>query len=172
MAKHPLQTGMYVRCPADSENEREPRVCVCGQIVSINEDTRRAKVMIHDPFNLVMMFENLPHGVEEYLTSNLIHCSLFVGSSVVYQGQTCKVLTSQQNESGFYEYFIQDDRTKNTQKASEIDIIASLTNGRIDPAYQLLRYEFQNPCWYFGHSVVSKNINNHWMMSRGSAQQF
>ena len=159
MAKHPLQTGMYVRCPADSENEREPRVFVCGQIVSINEDTRKAKVMIHDPFNLVMMFENLPHGVEEYLTSNLIHCSLFVGSSVVYQGQTCKVLTSQQNESGFYEYFIQDDRTKNTQKASEIDIIASLTNGRIDPAYQLLRYEFQNPCWYFGHSVVSKNIN-------------
>ena len=150
---------MYVRCPADTEYERDPRVFVCGQIVSINEETRKAKVMVHDPFNLVMMFEDLPHGVVEYLTSSLTHCSLFVGSSVVYQGQTCKVLTCQQNESGFFDYFIQDDRTKNTQKASEIDIIASLTNGRIDPVYQLLRYEFQNPCWYFGHSIVSKNIN-------------
>lgn len=159
MGKHPLQVGMYVRCPADSESQRDPRVFVCGQILSLDEETRTVKVKIHDPYNLVAMFENLPHGIVEFPVSSVSRCSLFIGSSVVHQGQNCHVLTARLNSSGFYEYFIQNDQTKDTIKASEIELVASLTNGRIDPALQLLRYEFQNPCWYFGYSVVSKNIN-------------
>lgn len=159
MTKHPLLNGMYVRCPADPESKRDPRVFVCGQILNLDEETRSVKVQIHDPFNLVAMFEDLPHGIVEYPTSSLTHCSLFVGSSIVYQDKTCKVLTVRQNATGFYEYFVQDERAKTILSASENEVIASLTNGRIDPTYQLLHYEFQNPCWYLGHSVVSKNIS-------------
>ena len=159
MAKYPLQAGMYVRCPADSESQRDPRVFVCGQIQLLDEETRTVKVRIHDPFNLVAMFEDLPHGDVEFPMSSVTRCSLFVGSPVICGTQTCHVLALKQNESGYYEYFVQDDRTKKISKAVEKDLIASLTNGRIDPAVQLLRYEFQNPCWYFGHTVVSKNIN-------------
>lgn len=159
MAKYPLQNGMYVRCPADPESQRDPRVFVCGQIIDVNEETRTVTVQIYDPFNLVAMFEDLPHGVVSYPTSSVTRCTLFVGSPVKHQERVCRVLAVRQNEIGFYEYFIQDDRKKIITKVCEQDIIASFTNGRIDPTMQLLRYEFQNPCWYFGYSIVSKNIN-------------
>lgn len=159
MAKQNLQVGMYVRCPADQESQKDPRVFVCGQIISISQENRTVKVNISDPFHLVSMFEDLPHGVIEFAMGSVARCSLFTGSSVKYQNGTYKILAYQQNESGYYEYYIQDDKTKKIIKAPEQELIASLTNGRIDPALQLLRYEFQNPCWYIGHTIVSKNIN-------------
>lgn len=159
MAKFPLLEGMYVRCPADNESAQNPRVFVCGQVQWVDEDTRTVHVMIHDPFSLASMFDDLPHGKADFPLSSVTRCSLFIGSSVVYQNRTCKVLTSCQNSFGYYEYFLQDEQAKTVLKATEGEIVASLTNGRIDPAMQLMRYEFQNPCWYLGHSIVSKNIN-------------
>lgn len=159
MTQYPLRGGMYVRCPADNESSQNPRVFVCGQVQWVDEDTRTVRVMIHDPFSLASMFDDLPHGKADFPLSSVSRCSLFVGSSVVYQNKTCKVLTSCKNESGFYEYFLQNERTKTILKAKEDEIVASLTNGRIDPAIQLMQYELQNPCWYLGHSIVSKNIN-------------
>lgn len=159
MPQYLLRGGMYVRCPADNESSQNPRVFVCGQVQWVDEDTRTVRVMIHDPFSLASMFDDLPHGKADFPLSSVSRCSLFVGSSVVYQNKTCKVLTSCKNESGFYEYFLQNEKTKTILKAKEDEIVASLTNGRIDPAIQLMQYELQNPCWYLGHSIVSKNIN-------------
>lgn len=159
MANKTLQNGMYVRCPADHESQWDPRVFVCGQIVDADQESRIAKVIVHDPFRLVRMFEDLPHGIIEYPIGSLTRCTLFIGSSVVYRGNACKVLTVQQSESGYYRYYIQNNNTKKIVTAFENELIASLTNGRIDPALQLLRFEFQNPCWYFGRAIVAKNIN-------------
>lgn len=150
---------MYVRCPADSESRRDPRVFVCGQIISVNEEGRTARVEIHDPYSLASMFDNLPHGVIEYSFGSLSRCTLFLGSRVKYEESDCKIIAAQQDEFGFYDYYVQNEETKDISKVSEKLLTASLTNGRIDPAMQLLRYEFQNPCWYFGLSVVLKNIN-------------
>ena len=159
MAKLLLQNGMYVRCPADQEYPNNPRVFVCGQIVETSQESYTAKVQIHDPFQLVPMFEHLPCGTVEYSLGSITRCTLFRGSLVRYRDSTYKVRSVQQVESGYYDYYIQNERTQKIERASETELIASLTNGRIEPAMQLVRYEFQNPCWYFGHAIVSKNIS-------------
>ena len=43
--------------------------------------------------------------------------------------------------------------------APESRIIAPFTEGKVDPATQLQNYEFQNPCWLFGRSIVTKTMN-------------
>lgn len=154
-----IQNGMYVRCPADQESKWDPRVFVCGQIKKVDLESRIIKVIVHDPFGQIGMFRDIPHGILEYPMSDLTRCTFFIGSSVVYQNNTCKVLAVQQNDTGFYTYYLQDELTKSICKASENEVIASFTNGRIDPALQLKRYEFQNPCWYIGRAIVSKNMN-------------
>lgn len=159
MAKPLLQNGMYVRCPADQEYPNNPRVFVCGQIVEMSLENRTAMVKIHDPFQLVPIFEHLPCGTVEYPLGSITRCTLFTGSLVRYRDGTYKVRSVQQAESGYYDYYIQNERTHKIECASETELIASLTNGRIEPLVQLMRYEFQNPCWYFGHAIVSKNIN-------------
>lgn len=154
-----LIPGMYVRCPADLEHPLEPRTFVCGQILSVDENSKTVNVKIHDPFRYRLFYEDLPVGVHEYPMHSVLHCSLFIGSDVVWNEKKCKILTRQVTKTGFFAYYLQDNKTKEVARSSERDIIASLTNGRIDPVDQLRTYEFQNPCWYFGHAVVSKSMN-------------
>lgn len=159
MANEMLTSGMYVRCPADREHLFEPRTFICGQIIAIDNHSRTVKVKIHDPFNFRLFFEELPSGIVEFPEDSVHHCSMFIGTDVIWRGTICKVLTRQTMKNGQYCYYLQDNKTKQVVRAAEKDIIASLTNGRIDPVEQLKDYEFQNPCWYFGHAVVSKSMN-------------
>ena len=39
------------------------------------------------------------------------------------------------------------------------DIVVPFTHGKVNPVSQLSRYEFQNPCWFFAHAVVSRSMN-------------
>ena len=41
----------------------------------------------------------------------------------------------------------------------ESNVIASFNNGQIAPCKQLSRYEFQNPAWYLGRTIVSRSMN-------------
>ena len=43
-------------------------------------------------------------------------------------------------------------------KVREDVVDAPFNGGRISPAEQLRSYEFQNPAWYFGRSIVSKTV--------------
>lgn len=159
MANELLASGMYVRCPADYEHPLEPRTFVCGQVVSTDNHGKTVRVRIHDPFKFRLFFEDLPIGINEFPMDSVHRCSLFIGTDVVWRGKTCKVLTKQTMKNGLYAYYLQDIKTKQVTRAPETDISASLTNGRIDPVDQLKSYEFQNPCWYFGHAIVSKSMN-------------
>ena len=159
MTNELLTLGMYVRCPADREYPFDPRTFVCGQVVALDNQSMTAKVKMYDPFHYCAFFEDLPSGIVEYPIDSVHHCSLFIGSDVVLQGKTCKVLIWRTLKTGQYAYYLQDNKTKQIIRAAEKDIIASLTNGHIDPTEQLKAYEFQNPCWYFGHAVVSKSMN-------------
>ncbi len=38
----------------------------------------------------------------------------------------------------------------------ENEVVAPFTVGKVDPAFQLQKYEFQNPCWLFGRTIVAK----------------
>lgn len=154
-----LSEKVYVRCPADQESATDPRVFVCGQIKSIDEFNKTVLVKIHDPFGYLQFFEDLPSGIIELPISAVDHCRMFIGSEVVVKGDICRVLTVQKSKDDVYHYYVQTLEDKRVFRISEKDITASFTNGDIDPAEQLKRYEFQNPCWFMGHSVVSRSMN-------------
>ena len=150
---------MYVRCPADKENMAEPRVFICGQITKVDEFKKTVVIKIHDPFDYLLFFEDLPKGTIELPQGNVDRCNFFMESTVVYDRERCKVLSFQKAKDGYYYYYIQNQNNKQVIKACEREIIASFNNGHIDPCTQLGRYEFQNPCWYLGRAVVSKSMN-------------
>ena len=154
-----LGEKMYVRCPADPQSMINPRVFVCGQVLKIDKFKKTIKVRFYDPFQYRLFFDNLPKGTVEFLEDRVKHCKLFIGTEVIYKEKVCRIITDQEAEDGYYNYYIQEKKSKRVLLVSERDIIASLTNGRIDPAQQLKQYEFQNPSWFFGHAIVSRSMN-------------
>ncbi|MBR0576250.1 DEAD/DEAH box helicase family protein [Proteiniclasticum sp. BAD-10] len=154
-----LRERMYVRCPADIESMTDPRVFVCGQITKIDEFKKTVTVKIHDPFDFLLFFEDMPKGLVEVPIGIVDHCSMFPNSEVMVRGERCTILSEQQSKDGFYYYYVQNVTNKTVYRVSEKEITASFTNGKIDPTIQLQRYEFQNPCWYMGHAVVSRSMN-------------
>lgn len=154
-----MDVKMYVRIPADLESPTNPRVFVCGQIVVIDTFKKTVKVRIHDPFSHLVFFDALPQGDIEVSFGAIQRCTFFIGSIVVYRNCPNKVLSCAKDEDGYFYYFLQNEKSKSIERVCERDIVAAFNNGRVDPADQLKRYEFQNPCWYLGHSVVSKSMN-------------
>jgi ATP-dependent helicase HepA len=154
-----LKEGMYVRCPADVEDMINPRMFVCGQIVMLDELSQKLRVKIYDPFDNLKFFESLPQGLVEYSFDEVEHCNFFVHSKVLYKGEAATVISHRKKKTEFYEYYLQIDKTKKTILVSEINIEASFNNGEVNPVEQLKNYEFQHPCWYFGHSIVSQSMN-------------
>lgn len=150
---------MYVRCPADKESVSDPRVFVCGQITKVDSFKKTVRVRIYDPFSYLLFFENLPKGEIELPGSMVQRCTFFLGSEVFFKTRQCKVLSCVKAKDGFYYYYLQDTESKEIFRQCEKNIIAAFNNGKINPAEQLKKYEFQNPCWFLGHSVVSKSMN-------------
>lgn len=154
-----LRERMYVRCPADIESATDPRVFICGQIVKIDDFKKTVTIRIHDPFNYLQFFETLPKGLIEVPISLVDHCSFFIGTEVIAKDKICKILTKQQSKDETFFYYVQVNKDKSVFRVSEKEIVASFTNGKVDPTVQLRKYEFQNPCWYLGHAVVSRSMN-------------
>lgn len=154
-----LKTNMYVRCPADVESEENPRAFVCGQIAKIDNLSLQVTVKIHDPFKALPYFEDLPKKAVEKSIDDIERCKLFNGSTVVYKKKEYKVLAGSKAEDEFYYYYLQNVLNSSVIKVCETDLVASFNNGKVDAVSQLMRYELQNPCWYLGRSVVSKNMN-------------
>ncbi len=154
-----LKEKMYVRCPADKENNIEPRVFVCGQVAKIDLFKKTVTVKIHDPFKHLVFFENLPKGSIEIPIDRVDRCSLFIDSVVVINDNNYKVLSCQKNKEDFHYYYVQNLSDKSIEKFSEAVIVASFNNGQVDPCVQIRKYEFQNPAWYLGRAVVSRSMN-------------
>lgn len=154
-----LEKRMYVRFPADVESVTDPRVFMCGQIVEINDFKKTVTIKIHDPFKYLQFFENFPKDKVELPIQAVVHCGMFIGSDVIVYGRICTVRTRRTTPDGLFCYYVQDKENKAIFKVSEEEIVAAFNNGHVDPAVQLSRYEFQNPCWYLGHAVVSKSMN-------------
>lgn len=154
-----LKKRMYVRIPVDDESEIDPRIFLCGQIVKVDQMAMRYIVQISDPFDeFPLYFERFPELIKIPIDSAQ-HCSFFIGTNVEYQGAKCRVLASLLPQDGYYSYYIQNVATKRISRVKESDVTASFINGRINPVVQMANYEFQHPCWYLGHAVVSRNVN-------------
>ena len=70
-----------------------------------------------------------------------------------------KSFPMKKKEDEFYDYYLENLHDKSLICVSENRIIAPFTAGKVDPASQLQHYEFQNPCWLLGRSIVTKTMN-------------
>lgn len=148
---------MYVRCPIDYDMIN-PRDFLMGQITKIDSFADTVEVVFNDPLNYRVYYDNFPKTAT--LPISLIQrCQFFVGSIVLYEKEKYKVVTCVKKEDFYYEYYIENAYDKTLICVPENKIIAPFTVGKVDPALQLQNYEFQNPCWLFGRSIVTKTMN-------------
>ena len=149
-----LERGMYVRCPvADFE---DPRNFITGKIIETDDFTENVSVAFLDPFGFRNYYENIPEKAElpyEYVK----RCTLHRESYVMYRGGRYTILSTLKEDEWYY-YYLKEEFTDKVIKVREDAVDAPFNGGRISPAEQLRSYEFQNPAWYFGRSIVSKTV--------------
>ena len=152
-----LLERMYVRCPIDHDMIN-PRDFLMGQIVKIDNFADTVEVVFNDPFNYRVYYDSFPKSAP-LPTSMVQRCQFFVGSIVIYEKEKYKVVACVKKEESYYDYYIENVYDKTLICVPESRIIAPFTVGKVDPAVQLQNYEFQNPCWLFGRSIVTKTMN-------------
>lgn len=148
---------MYVRCPIDHDMIN-PRDFLMGQIVKIDNFAETVEVVFNDPFNYRVYYDSFPKSAP-LPTSMVQRCQFFVGSIVIYEKEKYKVVACVKKKESYYDYYIENIYDKTLIFVPESRIIAPFTVGKVDPAVQLQNYEFQNPCWLFGRSIVTKTMN-------------
>lgn len=156
MAKN-LRKNMYVRCPFDRENPRIPRDFITGQITELDPIADTAMVKFMDPFNFRGYYADVPEQPINCPIQLLSRVSVYKNSDVVYHGQRYSVVSAS-FEEGWYYYYIQNDLGNNSLRVREDEILIPFTSGKVSPIEQLKKYEFQNPVWYLGRSVVSRTM--------------
>ncbi len=154
-----IKEGMFVRCPIDREDPNNPRVFATGKVISINTFNESAHIKFFDPFDQKKYFEHIPEEVHEVPISALDHCHLFRNSLVEYNKKAANVVDYKGTEDDYYEYYLNDVKTRGYVCVSEKDITASFISGSANPIHQLKKYEFQNPCWYLGRQIVKDTMN-------------
>ena len=152
-----LEKHMYVRCPFDREHPGIPRDFITGRIKEIDEIADTAAVEFMDPFNFRGYYENIPSEPITCPIQLLSHVSVYKETYVMYRREK-HIVVSRSKEKGWFYYFIQNVMTNESIRVREDEIVIPFTSGRISPIEQLRRYEFQNPVWYMGRSVVGKTI--------------
>lgn len=152
-----LLEKMYVRCPIDYDMIN-PRDFLMGQIIKIDTFADQVEVVFNDPFNYRVYYDSVPKSA--LLPISVVErCQFFVGSVVYYAKEKYKVIVCEKSQDAYYDYYIENLYNKELVKVSETQIIAPFTVGKVDPASQLQKFEFQNPCWIFGRSIVTKTMN-------------
>ena len=154
-----LREGMFVRCPIDFEDPHNPRTFATGKVTSVNDFNESAHVVFEDPFGYKKYFEYVPGEVEEAPLAMLDHCHLFKGSKVKVGRRIATIIDYKGKVDDLFEYYILDDESKEYSCVGENELVAPFVSGGADPINQLIKYEFQNPCWYFGRQIVKETMN-------------
>lgn len=149
---------MYVRCPYDLEDVKDPRTFLTGQIVKIDEYSEMVSVKFHDPFGFRRYYDFIPVEQKSYFTNRVQRCELFLDTFVKYNNEVYKVIEIQKEREELYYYYMEGP-DKSIALVCEDMIQSPFTSGRIQPSLQMSNYEFQNPCWYFGRYVVGKTMH-------------
>lgn len=151
-----LREKMYVRCPIIEINHiMDSRDFIVGQIVEIDELSEMVTVLFKDPFGYRAFYDDIPEK-QTFPLSMVSRCEFYKGTKVKYKGKTCHVLKVIKSKEGLYEYYVQVDENKSVIKVKEESIEADFNEGWISPKNQLKNYEFQNPSWYLGRTVVNR----------------
>lgn len=152
-----LQRSMYVRCPFDREHPRLPRDFITGQIIETDKIANTVTVAFRDPFHFRAYYEKIPEEPIVCQTQLLSRVRAYRGTEVFYGGESYMVM-SVSKEGDWYFYYIQNGLTGHTVRVCESEVMIPFTAGRVSPVEQLRKYEFQNPVWYMGKSVVSRTV--------------
>ena len=146
---------MFVRCSIEP-NEENPRYFAMGQILAIDSFAEKVDVVFYDVTGVTEYYP-LP-GRAEYSWNYVTHVSVAKNAKVMYAGDLCVVKASVLNkDDGFYYYYLQTPASK-ILFVCETEIQASFVDATVLPLAQLKTYEFQNPIWFFGRSIVSKTM--------------
>ncbi len=151
------QSGMYVRFPFDYEYDNDPRDFLMGQILSVNELKNTAIIKIKDPFGYRKFYDFIQDEYEISLLK-LDRCTSGIKARVKYKLKDCVVLACEP-ANPLYTYYIQEVSSKTIIAVVEKDIDIPFNCMDISPLVQFKKYEFQNPAWYIGRSIVSKSMN-------------
>lgn len=155
-----LEVGMYVRCPMD-EQPNNARTFYLGQITNIDEEKGFATVYFHDPKNLRAFFSELQDTLS-FPMNWLVRVPALDESDVCYNGSNAKILSVSKpgDKDNFYFYFVEVtvNGKKQVVEICENEIEIPFTRANYNPAFQMMRYELQNPQWFLSRMTVSKSL--------------
>lgn len=155
-----LEVGMYVRCPMD-ELSNNARTFYLGQINNINEEKGIVSVYFHDPKNLRAFFSELSDTMT-FPLKWAVRVPTLDDSNVIYNGSNAKILSVSKSgdKNNFYYYFVEisENGRKQVKEICETEIAIPFTRANINPIYQMMKYELQNPQWYLRRMTVSKSL--------------
>ena len=138
----------------------EPRVFALGKVQSVDTFKETAHVRFLDPFGYRQFYEDIvPPVAPEVPLELLDHCHIFKDSMVIINNRKAKIIEYKGSPNDEFEYYIQYLDTKKYDCVKESKITASFLSGKANPVHQLKRYEFHNPCWYFGKQVVKRTMS-------------
>ncbi len=146
---------MFVRCAID--NEKYSRDYAIGKIRSIDEFSELAGIEFFDITGIGVFYPK-PEN-KQYKIHSVSHCKIRTGATVKHKKEKYIVKSSFANKvDGLYYYYVQSEND-NIECLSEAVLECSYNDGYVRPLEQLKQYEFQNPMWFFGRSVVSKTMH-------------
>lgn len=154
-----LETGMYVRCPYDHEDVKNPRIFFTGKIFCIDEFAETIQVEFYDPFGYRSIYTDTPKGIINFPIIQLQRCKLQRDSIIDYAGKLHTIVEIEKTKQSNWYYYYIESKEKEIFKVCEKELIVPFTVGHVLPSLQLANYEFQNPCWYFGRHVVAKTVH-------------
>jgi ATP-dependent helicase HepA len=162
MGQDELVVGMYVRCPFDDESEDYPRTFIMGKIVEIEHDFNEVLVRFFDHNNLKRFLPTIP-SKKRFRFDDVTRCHILTNEPIYYYSNDRKLnkgiildLYKVMEDPVHYYYILNNSEV---ERVSEVDIEAPLQSARIDPAQQLLQFEFQNPRWYLNRNIVNSFTN-------------
>lgn len=146
---------MFVRCSID--DEKYSRDYAIGKVNSIDEFSELVEIQFSDVTGIGEFYpkpENMQYGIH-----SVSHCKIRIGAIVKYKKAKYVVKASViKKEDGLYYYYLQSETDK-IECLPETVLECSYNDGYVKPLEQLKQYEFQNPMWFFGRSIVSKTMN-------------
>ncbi len=150
-----MKCGMFVRCLID--NEKYPRDFAIGKIKSFDEFSELAEVKFSDITGVGLYYQK-PEN-KKYSLQSISHCRIRIGAIVNYRRKSYIIIAAIMNkEDGLYYYYLQSEMDK-IEFLAETVLECSYNDGYVWPIEQLKKYEFQNPMWFLGRSIVSKTMH-------------
>ena len=148
---------MIVRCPIDKENPKIPREFATGKIEKLDDFSEMVYVNFYD-VNGVSAYHGKPAPIN-IMSNKLRRIKIRDGATVKYDNEEMFVCASAtKSDEQFYYYYLKNKKGQ-VVCVCEKDITVSFNDGQVDPISQLSLYEFHNPCWFVGRSIVNRTIN-------------